>query len=539
MINRFLVKAVTIILSIVLLVPGSLLFYPAPAQAAATNCAAVVAGAIASIAPLAAVEKTLGVTTSQPSNASGLAVSAGSGYGQFFKDCVLTPIAIKLAKAMLQNITSSIVNWINSGFHGNPSFVQNLNGLVSDTIDQGIGQFISDDLGGNFLCSSFSFQVKAAIAQSYLPYHQRAACSLSQITNNVNNFANNNGGVGWDNWLQVTTEPQNNVYGATILAQNELSQQIANKLNVQNRVLDWGKGFRSWDVCTKSSDGSDPSKLDPTDKKCKGTETHTPGTVVETQLETSLGSGVRQLEVANDIDAIVGALTNQLMSKVITGAKGLLGAGQSSSGSNYNSTTYQSAINTQTSDAALSSAINTGIDQISQDSNLDTVFNTAVGTSTPTVATQPDQTQQVDEQGNPIQTNSLNWALQTSTPVVNANTTLDYRLNLESNYSATGLTVTMTLRKDGKVAPFLSAFSSFSISYGRSDGTIATKYVSSQTDGSAVWSNVSADPNAPFLFRIAGTKNTSAPLGTYTLETAVSDSSGKALQVETDTFTMQ
>ena len=281
-----------------LLIPSVLLLYPYRVEAQSANCASVLAGVIATMTSAGLASKITGVPVADIGAELGTGSTAGTNYGTFFKTCILTPIAIQLGKAMLRNLTESIVKWINSGFKGNPSFVQDFAGMLSDSADQAIGSFIQHDLGGAFLCNSFSLQVKVDMAQTYLPYNQKSSCTLSSIQKNLNNFVKNNGGVGWDNWLAITTVPQNNVYGATVIAQGELAKQIADKLNVQKTTLDWGKGFRSWDVCTWLKDDSgatfdnnglfhptDPSTVSPTDPNCASTKTQTPGGVVESQLE--------------------------------------------------------------------------------------------------------------------------------------------------------------------------------------------------------------------------------------------------------------
>lgn len=378
MIHRLYTKTVigTIIAS--LLIPSAFLFYPYKAEAAGATCASVVAGAVAGVIGISAATKIFAVPVGDPGTQAGTIVGAGAQYGTFFKDCILKPLAIKLANAMLHNLTSSILTWINSGFHGNPSFVTNLKGLIDDTTDQAIGQFIEDDLGAGFLCSSFSFQVKLAVAQTYLPYRQRSSCTLKDISRNVNGFIANDNNGGWNNWLDVTTVPQNNYWGATVLAQDELSKKV---IDVQARtkdVLGWSNGFRAWEVCTIVIDpetgqntGEDPN-MAITDSRCKQHESRTPGIAVEKMLESTLGTDVRKLELADDLDAIAGALVDQLTLKVITGAQGLLGAGKKSNGSS-GATSYTQALN-PTIDPSLSTAINAGVNQTIEDNNIDSLF---------------------------------------------------------------------------------------------------------------------------------------------------------------------
>lgn len=540
-------KTLVFVLAISLIVPGSLLFYPNQTKAQqVVTCASRVASALGLNAASNVAGAILAVPTNDIGNKAAFTTSSISNFGSFFGDCVLKPIALRLANAVLHNMTNSIVNWINSGFKGNPAFVTNLHGLLSDSTDQVLGQFIQYDLGAGFLCKSFALQVKLAVAQTYLPFKDRATCTLTEIEKNVNGFIKNDNSGGWDNWLEVTTQPQNNVWGATVLAQDEVSKKI---FDVQSNIkdeLNWGKGFKSWKVCTVAVDPAtgmatlDPSNINPdTDSRCRDSKIQTPGGVIQDMLTNSLGSDMRRLEVANDLDAIIGALVDQLTNQVITGAKGLLGTGKSSSSSNSSSalTTYQGVLNGNVSDASLSTFIDSSVQQSVTDNGLDTIFNTTVGTNTPAVANTSNTT---DDQGNVIENSGpLSWSVDSNTIIVNASSSFAYNINLNSTDSETGLNIQTTLRKDGLVMPFLSAFSSFQVSYGRSDGTIATKYLSSNTDSSAMWSRVSVDPNIPFIFKFSGTKNSSAQTGIYTLETAVSNSSGNILKVQTDSFTVQ
>ena len=375
MISLFFKQTILVSLVVSLLVPSGLFLYPKKVQAEAGNCAAVIGSVVLAITTLGTVQTFKDVPTYSKSGTAAGASSAGSGYGQFFNDCILVPAAIKFAKSMLQNITGNIIDWINGGFHGKPLFVKDLNGLIQDTTDQAIGSFIENDLKAGFLCNSFSFQVKIQLAQTYLPYRQRSACTLKQITNNVNGFIDSNNSGGWDNWLEVTTVPQNNVYGATILAQDELSRQILNRVGIKKDTLSWGKGFMGVDVCLEAADGVTKSLKDidaNNPMECKKRDAHTPGAVVESQLENALGSSVRELELANDMNAILGALSNQLIAQVVKGGVGLLGT-------KTKSTTYSQTLNA-TGDPQLSAAINSAITR----SEIDTGLDSSVGATDPT-----------------------------------------------------------------------------------------------------------------------------------------------------------
>jgi len=468
-----------------------------------------------------------GLTAQQTAGHVPAVQSATTNTQLSFSECILKPLAIKLAKEMLYNITVSTVNWINNGFHGNPSFVKDLNGFLADTTDQVIGDFIQNDLKAGFLCTSFALQVRIALAETYMPYRQKSACTLTDVRNNVSGFIENNNSGGWENWLQVTTEPQNNVFGATILAQDELARKITTKLNIENKNLDWGKGFRNFQVCESDQEfanrireangyGADVDVTGMGSKKC---ETTTPGAVVESQLELALGSSVRQLEVAQDINAIIGALTNQLMAQVIKGGQGLLGAGKKSNGS-YGSVKYNSAM---VVDPDLTDAINTAISQASPD------FVASDASSTP-------ESSDIDTS---TTTSQFSWRVTSQTTTVDDYTNLYYDLRLNANPITRNLIVTTTLKKSDVRVPFINIFSPLQLSHGKSDSYIPSQYIYTQDYSSMVWTNITVDDKADFIVRYSGNKKPNAPTGVYTIETTVSDATNHILGTRTDTFIVQ
>ena len=220
-----------------------------------------------------------------------------------------------IAQAAIDQITRSIVGWINSGFNGQPSFVTNFNQYFANVADQAAGEFIKGS-ALSFLCSPFAPQIKIAIAQSYANRNAAASCSLSKITNNINGFMRGNWGAGgWGGLLQFTTVPTNNPYGAYAYAQAGLNSSISSAQNNANRNISPG-GFISVQKCDNVpivTAGTGPMQ---TRQNCKVT---TPGQVIQDSLNKSIGSSVDQLNIAQSIDSIISALTNQLIIKSLYG----------------------------------------------------------------------------------------------------------------------------------------------------------------------------------------------------------------------------
>ncbi len=255
-------------------------------------------------------------TSEAPANADASARGAASLAGGFvltydfnaykqrsqnqFKD-VSDCLARTIAKAVIQQMTNSIVNWINSGFNGKPSFVQNFQQFFTNVGDQAAGEFIKGT-ALSFLCSPFKNQIRIAIAQSYAQ-RNAGSCSLTGIVKNLTGFMNGNFSQGgWPGLLQFTTMPTNNPFGAYAYAQVGLATAQQNALTDANRNLSPG-GFISVKKC-------DP----PGSTNCK---VSTPSALVESSLKETLKQPFLANQLAKSFDEIINALLNQLVTRTL------------------------------------------------------------------------------------------------------------------------------------------------------------------------------------------------------------------------------
>lgn len=281
----------------------------------------------------------------------------------FFKDCVLDGIATLIAKTIIKALTKSIVVWINSGFKGNPSFIQNPSKFFTGIADKVAGNIIEGV--APFLCSPFRLNIQLALALSMTSsMDDEISCTLTDVENNFNDFLGNSGvdaSMSWDNWFEITQNPQNNPYGAMMIAQSQMGVSIQTAQGKYEQQLDWGRGFLSFEDCSESTTANSYTNPDnPNDKQIYDVNsqpvygvqagndncvTRTPGAVIENQLNNTLNSDLRGLEIAQSIDQIVAALVGQLVTQALGGAGGLLGAGgSSSSGNTGGGFNYQSSL---------------------------------------------------------------------------------------------------------------------------------------------------------------------------------------------------
>lgn len=243
-------------------------------------------------------------------------------------------IAINIVKPTIERIVDSTVQWINTGFDGNPAFVNDPASYFQNIADGVAGNFIAgSDLG--LLCSPFQAHVKLSLTRTFkkTPSFQ---CTITDIVGNLENFYSSFSAGGWESWFSMTQNPNNNPYGSYIQAQIELDRRIAAAIGIEEKKLDWGSGFLSYSECEEWSTPTD-YEYDTgnfEERTClKRGPIKTPGKVIEGQLQNVLGTGISQLELADEFDELVGALMSQLLQKTVFSAKGLASDHRVSGGS--------------------------------------------------------------------------------------------------------------------------------------------------------------------------------------------------------------
>ena len=167
---------------------------------------------------------------------------------QAAKEYRLDSIGWMIANTIVQRITASTVNWINSGFNGKPAYVTDPEAYFQDMGDKIAGQYIFSNPNLNFLCGPISAKIRLALTSNYLQEKQWQ-CTLTQVGKNMDDFMNNFENGGWDNFFELTQRQQNNPIGAYLQAENMINQKISSKVNTKLNELNQGKGFMSYEKC--------------------------------------------------------------------------------------------------------------------------------------------------------------------------------------------------------------------------------------------------------------------------------------------------
>lgn len=232
-------------------------------------------------------------------------------------------------KTLLAHVTDSIVNWINSGFEGSPSFVTDPENFLVGVGDEVAGEFINGTEFG-WLCDPYKLNVRIALSLGIGSFRRQRKCTLTAVIKNFDDFVTGTFKEGgWKGWFYLTTNPNAHPGTAFLTAQAELNKRMKQNEDMELKKLDWGRGFFSWRECeaygaSTESVNEDAKKGDQVfdnngqAHNCtKWSSIKTPGTVIESQLEHTLGTSLRQMELADDIDKIVGALVSQLVTTVL------------------------------------------------------------------------------------------------------------------------------------------------------------------------------------------------------------------------------
>jgi hypothetical protein len=244
-------------------------------------------------------------------------ITAGLLSSLELKELTLDGIAWSLAKKVLAQTVRGTIDWINSGFNGKPAFITNYEDYFLQAADEVATEFIA---GENFsqLCQPLQLPVRVILDLSYKrarSFQERSQCTISQAVANVGTFAQNTYQDGFRSWFEITSNPYNNVYGASVFSASAMRNEIEARQENARTEAEVGNGLLSMKDCSSG--------------KCLIV---TPGNVISEYLNFSLTVGDRVLIEADDINEIVGALFSQLGKQAIAGVGGLLGLSQSQGG---------------------------------------------------------------------------------------------------------------------------------------------------------------------------------------------------------------
>ena len=192
-----------------------------------------------------------GIAGSTAAGAGANVTTVALSYKQLAKE-IGKEILRNIAKRALQAMTKSTLNWINSGFHGAPLFLENPQSFFKDIAKYEVKTFV-DEIGYNTV--GMPFGKDFALGTIYLykqQFQENARYSLSEAIKDpvfLESYRNDFNVGGWNGFLVNTQYPQNNFVGFQLLATEELARRLdgTNQTVAQKTqsALQQGLGFLS------------------------------------------------------------------------------------------------------------------------------------------------------------------------------------------------------------------------------------------------------------------------------------------------------
>jgi hypothetical protein len=284
---------------------------------------------------------TLGVA-GLPTGTTFLSVKAGHGYkkevfalGDLFSNPASAlqsafsalswdSFAWMLGRQILHIFTQEMVSWIRTGqFGGGPLFSTDLVGELFNAADNAAGHFLAQYASEEWyqlLCSPFRPHIYLALGSGRIPYIERARCTVTDIVDNLENFYTDFSNGGWAAWFS-TIEPQNNPYGLYLLSLEEKERREREvTFDIRHNFLA-GQGFIGLKKCVEYSEFIGPPEegQPPPKPTCVKSIVVTPGKVVEDQLSQALNTDLQKLGVADELNEVIAAVFDELLSWLVSG----------------------------------------------------------------------------------------------------------------------------------------------------------------------------------------------------------------------------
>ncbi len=240
-----------------------------------------------------------------------IAATEKAGWGSYVKkEFSLDLILWALAKALIHQLSQSIVQWIKTGFQGNPLFITDMERFLKDTANEATGIFLDNYVSPevyDLLCAPWRNPIFFGILSLHGESDKyKPKCTLDVVVNNIEgmaNFMDNFMNGGWDAFSSLTARPENNAYGAYLAAADKMEENKAKAKARSNTEAQMNKGFLGMKLClNRTSSGL-----------CEDWYTDSPGSWIADQLGWNTTSELRTLEIADEIDEILGALAGQMI----------------------------------------------------------------------------------------------------------------------------------------------------------------------------------------------------------------------------------
>ncbi|MEI6581083.1 MAG: hypothetical protein WCO07_02845 [bacterium] len=246
----------------------------------------------------------------------------------------LNAIGKAVAKILIDEITLSTIEWIQTGNDGGPLFVQNPSKFFEDIARAEILGFGLEIENADLY--PFAKDFTQGVAKSYQKsFADNAQYSLNTLIQkqtpefSAQTFNLDFSMGGWGAWDAMTQYPQNNPLGFNLMASNELQRRLEGTVQSTAQLaqssLQQGSGFLGSERCADPKGVTRDQNLqylakDPKGTKCNKWEYVTPGKLIAEELVSTVqkkDNALLNVETLNDavaavLDAVLKRFTSSL-----------------------------------------------------------------------------------------------------------------------------------------------------------------------------------------------------------------------------------
>jgi len=253
---------------------------------------------------------------------------------------ILKFLGMQLKKLILDRMVDQASQWIaRGGFEGTGGdlpFVEDIGSFLQQAGEDAIGAAALEIIPQ--LCSPFQLNVSVNLFSPPATLADQSACSLSDVTKNIDTFFQNFKQESKGRWLAYNAvwEPQNNYYGSTLTARDLLETTKQGKIIPENIKLNIGSGFFPQQRCTYQ-------KVQQTDGTYKdvatGCKTVTPGKYISDSILKVNYTKSDAIITGDDLSTYLGTLLDAVLYRysllAMGGLKAALYKDDSGAGKDY------------------------------------------------------------------------------------------------------------------------------------------------------------------------------------------------------------
>lgn len=216
-------------------------------------------------------------------------------------------VARTLARVAIAMVKEQTINWIRSGFDGEPLFLQDPEKFFTEMGDQASGVFL-EDLGRkaagdpNYFCKDFlpKFQLDVG-GTGRGQYYRRAQCTMSRAVDNVEDYYSDFSNGNWNAFIRMN-QRNNNRYGFYMMTLEEQERRRAEAENVFKLSAQYGGGYLPTMKCVESNAAG-----------CRKFTIKTPSKAIGDRIGAMVNIDFMDLNLSDEVSEAVSAIAQELI----------------------------------------------------------------------------------------------------------------------------------------------------------------------------------------------------------------------------------